>query len=245
MIVAGPRQIFRVLALGLVGSVLVGGLSAAWGPGSEPPPTGSNETASTDQPAPTASGVATSQPSRDTAPDLAARTRLSSGLIGSPHDFTQNGGGASRDLCLSCHTPHIVEPPAPLLDERADTPPPLRPYQTADLMLTGWSLLCLGCHDGDLASDVYSSVHAVTVTDQLAGSRLGVAALRSHPVGIVYPVAGEGLQSRSTVEQAGLLLPGGRIQCTTCHDAHNTYGYPGMLRISNERSRMCLTCHRR
>ncbi len=244
MIVARPQQVLKVLAVSLAGSVLAGGLLAAWGAGGEPPPTSLAETVPSDQPAPPASGVAASQPSQVDATDLAARRKLSSDLIGSPHDFSQNGV-ASRDLCLPCHTPHLVAPPIPLLDGRADTTPPLRSYQTADLELTGWSLLCLGCHDGDIASDVYSSVHAVTATDQLANSRLGVTGLRSHPVGIVYPVAGEGLQPRSAVESAGLLLSNGRIQCTTCHDAHNTHGYAGMLRISNERSRVCLTCHRR
>jgi predicted CXXCH cytochrome family protein len=39
-------------------------------------------------------------------------------------------------------------------------------------------------------------------------------------------------------------LPDGRIQCTTCHDPHNTQRHAGMLVISNDRSRLCLACHR-
>jgi predicted CXXCH cytochrome family protein len=110
--------------------------------------------------------------------------------------------------------------------------------------LTGWSLLCLGCHDGVTATDVYASAHAVTLTGQLANSRLGSTGLRGHPVGIRYPVAQEGYHTRAAVEARGLSLPQGRIQCTTCHDAHNTHHHSGMLRISNSRSRLCLTCHR-
>lgn len=189
------------------------------------------------------SAAATSQPSSAQAVDLAARERLVSGLIGSKHDFTRNGE-SGRDLCLPCHTPHLVNAPLPRLDRRPTTTQPLRPYQGLDTELTGWSLLCLGCHDGVTASDVYSSAHAVTITDQLANSRLGTVGLRSHPVGITYPLAAEGYHPRAAVEAGGLLLPDGRIQCTTCHDAHNTHRYRGMLRISNERSRMCLTCHR-
>jgi len=245
MIVAGPRRLYRMLAASLIGGVLVGGLLAAWGSVDEPPQNNSGETVVSDQATPPARGGAASQPSRDEHKNLEKRKKLRGGLAGSPHDFTQNGDGAARDLCLPCHTPHLAASPAPLRDKRADTPTPLRPYQAIDLELTGWSLLCLGCHDGEMASDVYSSVHAVVATDQMANSRLGVAGLRSHPVGVVYPVAGEGFQPRSAVENAGLLLPDGRIQCTTCHDAHNTHGYTGMLRISNERSRVCLTCHHR
>ena len=200
-----------------------------------------SSSAKSQRPAPAA--AATSQPSMARPADLAARERLVSGLIGSKHDFTRNGK-SGRDLCLPCHTPHLVDAPLPRLDRRPTNTQPLRPYQGLDTELTGWSLLCLGCHDGVTAADVYSSAHAVTITDQLANSRLGTVGLRSHPVGITYPLAAEGYNPRAAVEAGGLLLPDGRIQCTTCHDAHNTHRYRGMLRISNERSRMCLTCHR-
>jgi predicted CXXCH cytochrome family protein len=39
-------------------------------------------------------------------------------------------------------------------------------------------------------------------------------------------------------------LPGGRIQCVTCHDPHNSGRHEGMLVKSNRRSRLCLSCHR-
>jgi predicted CXXCH cytochrome family protein len=172
-----------------------------------------------------------------------AREQLTSGLIGSKHDFT-HGGERGRALCLPCHTPHLVGAPVPRLDQRATTTQPLRPYQTLGVALTGWSLLCLGCHDGVTARDVYSSAHAINVADQLGNSRLGTRGLRSHPVGIRYPFAAEGYAAAAEVEAGGLLLEGGTLQCTTCHDTHNTRRYPGMLRISNEHSRLCLTCHR-
>ena len=110
--------------------------------------------------------------------------------------------------------------------------------------LDGWSLLCLGCHDGVTAPDVYSSGHAVRIAGNLGDARLGTRGLRSHPVGIEYPSGRADYQPRAAVEAKGLLLPDGRIQCGTCHDAHNTHGHAGMLKISNRRSQMCLTCHR-
>ena len=186
----------------------------------------------------------TSMPSLETEPNAAAQ-RLFSGLIGGKHDFTK-GGAEGRGLCLPCHVPHLVDAPTPLLDRRVATTQPLRPYQTPGVELNGWSLLCLGCHDGVTAKAVYSSPHATTISSELSGGQFGTAGVRSHPVGIKYPLpaALEKYNSPAAVEAAGLPLPEGRIQCTTCHDAHNTDRHPGMTRISNERSRLCLTCHR-
>ena len=177
--------------------------------------------------------------------NFSARESLVSGLVGSKHDFRELNQSV-RDLCLPCHTPHLVAPAPPALDQRPAEEQPLRPYQGPGVELTGWSLVCLGCHDGITAPDVYSSSHAVEVAGQLGNSRLGTKGLRSHPVGIRYPgVTDPDYEPAAAVEAAGLLLPNGRIQCTTCHDAHNTHRYDGMLRTTNERSQMCLTCHRR
>lgn len=172
-----------------------------------------------------------------------AREQMISGLIGSKHDFTE-AGKRGRDLCLPCHTPHLVSTLPPRLDRRVATTQPLRPYAGVGVELSGWSLLCLGCHDGVTAPDVYSSEHALASSGQIANSRMGSTRLRSHPVGIRYPPATERYHQAAAVETAGLLLPDGCIQCTTCHDAHNTHRHRGMLRITNERSRLCLTCHR-
>jgi len=176
------------------------------------------------------------------ASQTAAREQLMSGLIGSKHDFTHDSR-LGRDLCLPCHTPHLLAVPLPRLDRRPLGTLPLRPFRSLAIELDGWSLLCLGCHDGVTAPDVYSMAHAVVGTGQLAGSVLGTRGLRSHPVGVKYPEGAACFESRAAVE-VDLMLPDGRIQCATCHDAHNTHRHARMLRISNERSRLCLTCHR-
>jgi predicted CXXCH cytochrome family protein len=63
-------------------------------------------------------------------------------------------------------------------------------------------------------------------------------------VGIRYPQGSvEDYHPASAVRADGLPLPEGRIQCVTCHDPHNAGGHAGMLQISNERSRLCLSCH--
>ena len=193
---------------------------------------------------PTDDSPPTSQPAGELASPDQLSARLLSGLIGSKHDFS-HGGRRGRDLCLPCHTPHLVAPPKPLLDRRTKSELPLRPFQMQGVALSSWSLLCLGCHDGVTAPDVFQSGHALSLSAQYRGTMFGPRGLRSHPIGIPYPAAYvEGFNPIGAVEGAGLPMPEGRIQCATCHDAHNTYGYGKFLRISNERSKLCLTCHR-
>lgn len=195
----------------------------------------------------TADTAATSSPTTQPAstqltPLAPEEASLASGLIGSKHDFTK-GGVEGRNLCLPCHTPHLAQAPAPKLDKRPRSTPPLQGYTSADLELDAWSLLCLGCHDGVTAPDVFSGAHAVTVGGQISAYPLRTARVRNHPVGVRYPLNERYYAQPAAVEAAGLPLPDGRVQCVTCHDAHNTHRYDGMLQISNNRSRLCLTCH--
>ena len=222
--------------------VFAGGLLLAQVVESRPAaPTAQTETpTATTQPA--EAQEPTTAPAFET-PGSAIREPLTTGLIGSKHDFTREGQ-TGRDLCLPCHTPHQVLVPPPRLDHRPGTIRPLRPFQGFHVELTGWSLLCLSCHDGVTAPDVYSSAHALTALAELGDARLTKTGLRSHPVGIKYPAAAERYEPAAAVTAAGLLLEDGRIQCTTCHDAHNTHRHRHMLRISNDGSQMCLTCHR-
>lgn len=224
------RRVLRTAPFGAVLAVTLAVVVGAGGQaGAADPQTGDDEMAA----------AKTAQP----ADSRADRAHLTSGLIGSKHDFSR--GESGRDLCLPCHTPHLASAPPPEFDEREQVVAPLRAYQTADIELNGWSMLCLGCHDGVTAPDVFSSAHALALADQWGNSRRGAAGVSSHPVGIAYPAGARDFHPRAAVEGGGLPLPDGRIQCITCHDAHNTHGYAGFLKVSNERSRLCLTCHRR
>lgn len=163
-----------------------------------------------------------------------------SGIIGTKHDFT-GGGQAERGLCLPCHTPHITSAEAPLLTQRGG---PVRPFPGVDVELDASSLLCLSCHDGLLAPDVFAGSHAATGLPpaEAGGPR---RSLRNHPLGVRYPDGDAKYQPRTFAEaEGGIKLPGGRVQCVSCHDPHNTARHAGMLIRSNERSRLCLSCHR-
>jgi predicted CXXCH cytochrome family protein len=122
----------------------------------------------------------------------------------------------------------------------------VRAYQTALGNLNAASLICLSCHDGVVAPDVYAGQHAMTWSERSAsGLDPGKVRLTSHPVGVPYPAGDPKYESASAVTSDGRIkLPDGRIQCTTCHDPHNTERHAGLLVRSNERSRLCLSCHR-
>lgn len=169
---------------------------------------------------------------------------LAPGIVGSAHDFSARGR-VPADLCLPCHTPHITAAEAPLMLTAAAAGGSTRSYQTRAGELDAASLVCLSCHDGSVARDVYAGTHAMTWSDGSAGG-VGPGRTRvvNHPVGVRYPDGRSDYRSAAAVAASGLALPNGRIQCTTCHDPHNTHRHPGMLVISNDRSRLCLSCHR-
>ncbi len=189
--------------------------------------------------------IAEEKPPDDIAAELV--DSYAGGLIGGKHDFSQ-GGRIPRDLCTPCHTPHITNAQAPLLVKRPAATQPTRSYQTAVGDLNDASLICLSCHDGVIAPDVYAGSHAIQWFDLSAGGvEPGKTRLTSHPTGVPYPprTADGAYHSAAAAQQsAKLRFYDGRIQCTTCHDPHNSGRHKGMLRISNERSRMCLACHK-
>jgi predicted CXXCH cytochrome family protein len=176
-------------------------------------------------------------------PDLV--DSFAGGIIGTKHDFS-DGGRLPRDLCLPCHTPHITAAEAPLLARRPADATPGRRYSTRAGGLDAASLVCLSCHDGTVARDVYAGTHAMTWAEQTSsGLRPGQSRLTNHPVGVRLPTTDRRYHSPEAVARDGRIeLPDGRVQCTSCHDPHNTQRHPGMLVISNERSRLCLACHR-
>lgn len=166
---------------------------------------------------------------------------IASGLRGSKHDFSsQNANG---ELCRTCHNPHLQNASAPLLDNRPASTQPLRAYQAIGINLNSASLKCVSCHDGVIAPDVFNGAHGIRTAGQLGvPPRSGPA--NGHPVGIAYPDGKRKFRPMAAVlATPGLKLPDGRIQCVTCHDPHNSQHTSSFLVISNEHSRLCLTCH--
>lgn len=108
-------------------------------------------------------------------------------------------------------------------------------------VLTG-SAACLSCHDGSVATGVFN--HS-------GGSVDFQAASMNHPVGIDYRLAasrGSDLHDEHTRANTSSVSPGdllidGRVECASCHGYHHNGGYGANLRVSNNGSSLCLTCH--
>ncbi len=182
-----------------------------------------------------------------------------SGVLGGAHDFSDRMAG-SGDACKACHVPHInaLRPKIADLNKDADAKaapepnfemfriPGQRRIFAPDAYTPGpSSLVCMGCHDGTVATSTFGSSHAM-----LAGVREGFQVpddfvWRDHPIGVKYPAANRDYHPTSHVEARGIPLPDGRIECISCHDPHNRAGLPAMLATENRRSALCLTCHKK
>jgi len=196
----------------------------------------------------------------------------SAGIEGSKHDFS-NAAWSKGDSCGACHTPHTTSPPKnpPLWDPQADlnrtfgTTEPQRPRvdrgdQNPKNPAGGvWTLagrrydpglatlMCLRCHDGALARDFVPSVSpAQPVNTFHPGTRSAGHGRSDHPVGVAYPAVNRGYRPMNEVLSVGTIrLPGGYVECLSCHDPHNEAGAPHMLVMPNTGSALCLSCHRK
>ncbi len=166
---------------------------------------------------------------------------------GTPHDLSAVSGEAA---CSFCHTPHGALPGTPLWSHKLSTAV-YKIYESSSLEAnvgqpTGYSKLCLSCHDGTVA--LAETVTGGTGGTYIApgGANLGTDLSDDHPISFVYSSS---LSAQDPQIRPPLALPetlvldrSGELQCTTCHDAHdNRYG--NFLVMSNERSQMCTSCH--
>jgi len=209
------------------------------------------------------------------------------------NDQTNNPLG--QQICIFCHTPHNanVVGQAPLWNRKFSSENFQR-YSSSTLQIrkisaaqyasgaqpTGSSKLCLSCHDGvSRLGDLYSGASITMVRDVITGLSSfnpSTNKMKSghHPVSFVYNA-----EIAATINAARtptvFTMPGltqvkldklGRMQCTTCHDAHqnmsndtecyggdcdntNTrkvapfwvYGVSGVA--STDAQAVCTTCH--
>lgn len=217
-----------------------------------------------------------------------AQTGLGNGISapGSPHNFIDNIGHAelppfggwnySEELCRVCHVPHDHDRAtrygdSGLLWNHAVSSATYTMYSSATLdgasasQPTGYSKMCLGCHDGTVAIDTFDKYAGGTVFMDdynlnfiVPGASFAGDLTSTHPISIVYdesldpnlhaktdPIGGSG-----TI--ADVLEGGTVLQCSTCHDVHDQPGesIPGtaLLRVPQtvfhgQPSGLCLTCH--
>ncbi len=186
-------------------------------------------------------------------------------IAGSAHDFSGSGWSGGQ-ICLPCHTPHKANTTvadAPLWNH-ALTAAVFTLYSSTTLNAVmaqpgGISKLCLSCHDGTVA---VNSFGGTTGTTFVSGSKLIGTNLNSeHPIGFTFNTAlatsdgalkdpsvatatiGSGTQTK-TGTIAGTMLYGGKLECASCHDVHNTFTNGGkLLKVAIGGSALCTTCH--
>ena len=183
---------------------------------------------------------------------------IGAGIKGSSHDFTGSGWSYGQ-LCSPCHTPHRADttvPGAPLWNHEVTTAT-YTVYSSPTLdatdvgQPTGVSRLCLSCHDGTVALDSFGGATGSSFVS--APSNVGTDLSNDHPISFTYDAglaAADGGLHDPTTAGSGLgksidedLLFNHRVECASCHDVHNTGGYPRLLRMNNTGSALCLTCH--
>lgn len=194
---------------------------------------------------------------------LAAAQSATAGITGSAHDFSANGWSGGQ-ICVACHAPHNnTNTAGNVLWNHALTTSTFTLYSSPTMnasgaAVAGVSKLCLSCHDGTVAIDSFGGTTGVNFVG--AEANLSTALTNDHPIGITYDAAlvtsDGGLKAITSPANIGAggakvgtidsnLLNAGKVECSSCHDVHNTYTAvtANLLKISNAGSGLCLTCH--
>lgn len=186
-------------------------------------------------------------------------------IIGSPHDFRKYSWKRSGEICLPCHAPHSTKTmPVPLWNHELSPQTYIVYRRTRPAVQgavssgqpDGMSKICLSCHDGILASDAYGGSSGATVFLS-EKERIGIMC-NNHPISFVYDTAlavkdnslydpsvkFSGVKGSTGTIDADMLFMNW-LECTSCHDVHNTKAVPGTKLLVKEiaGSALCLTCH--
>lgn len=190
-------------------------------------------------------------------------TQISFGqtIVGSEHDFSAKIWNPGGEICLVCHAPHVttlypITADAPLWNHQS-TAAVFQVYTSSTMNATagtpdGSSKLCLSCHDGTVALANFSGASGGTSFISTT-NRVGTDLRNDHPISFTFDAAlatTDGGLYDPTTTNSGLggtintdMLSGGKMQCSSCHDVHNGYGLPYLLKKDNAASALCLTCH--
>ena len=192
-------------------------------------------------------------------------------MTGTAHDLASQGFTMGEN-CIICHTPHdsdisITVTPLWYHEPSSTT---YNMYftedETTNTQPTGASKLCLSCHDGVTAIDKFGGRATLPFMNGTTGANVGNEQSDSHPISIIFDTEmalknpslydpekrqvtiGAGGENTRTGTIRELLLPNGRVQCSSCHDVHNNLVGDSkkdqpFLKITRAGSEICLTCH--
>jgi predicted CXXCH cytochrome family protein len=135
--------------------------------------------------------------------------------------------------CLSCHDGTIA------FDALRNRPGPGGYSETPTS--AGWTFI--GAAAGNLMPDGVTKLgqdltndHPISMQYTTAMSPSSTSGTNDHATGFKAPTA--------DVFTNGVRLYSGKVQCGSCHDPHRS-DTPTFLRVSNDGSALCLTCHRK
>ncbi len=176
------------------------------------------------------------------------------GIEESPHNFSHTSWLPISKICQICHTLHDENKPGQLYSNGLRWKKELSTvsytmfnsdWGRAPRTLSerknwasitgmqshlpdGMSKLCLSCHDGIIAPNVFVLHHFVSV--DYDPSRTNLRDPDTTEMGI-----------SGTISE---VLDQGKVQCTSCHDVHGVESYSDTKLLRAERSKLCVTCHR-
>jgi predicted CXXCH cytochrome family protein len=183
------------------------------------------------------------------------------GVRDSMHNLSASGPGsikaaAADRICIFCHVSHSANAESPLWSRKKPTAAYI-PYSSSTAIArpgqpTGDSVLCLSCHDGTIAlGQLINRGNPISMSGGVGrmppGKGLqGTDLSDDHPISFEYS-AGLALRNGElavpgSFDDALRLDRNGELQCTTCHDAHDS-PYDYLLRVPNIRSSICVECH--
>lgn len=198
---------------------------------------------------------------------LGAGVCVAGTITGSQHDFTTKAWSGGR-ICVACHVTHKSDTSvtdAPLWSH-ANSTQTYTVYSSPTLNAgpmgqpSGLSKLCLSCHDGTVAIDSFGGNTGTTMIS--AVNNIGTSLADDHPIGFTYNTAlatadgalfdpstksvtiGSGSQTKTGTITATLLY-NGKMECSSCHDVHNTFtaGTSHLVKLPEAGSTICLACH--
>ena len=171
------------------------------------------------------------------------------------HNLSASGPGQVRtadttQMCIFCHTSHSSAAATPLWNKDAG-PRIYQTYASSTLRSVpgqpdGNSKLCLSCHDGTVAVGKVRNPNqtfamAGTIGGLMSGdSNLGTDLSDDHPVSF-HPLPASGLVD-PPVPDVVHYDAAGKLQCTTCHDAHEDTNGRFLVR-TDLNGALCKTCH--
>lgn len=206
-----------------------------------------------------------------------------SGIVNSPHDFSGSAWNFRGEICRTCHVPHDHSKSTKLYENGLlwnhqvsattytmyDAAWSNTLDNTQSAQPDGTAKLCLGCHDGEVAINQFDrnfdgvsdgvgqTIDLINAGFEIPGSNALGDLRGTHPLSIAYSGTDGGLNPATnpmgTSGTIDSVLDNGKVQCSSCHDVHDTAGEAvggtHLLRVAQTvatggaASGLCLTCH--